>query len=153
MVDVFIQDKIKKLIPDDFDKATIIKIDGKYFVFDDESFEKYKLFSEADHLFRIIEIDGYLVRERKCDGKLTSFHRWLMDDEIEKISQVVDQFSAVMKRRFIEKVDSGYIGWDDPEMITNSYLVTEMRNDINSQKPEQKMMDIAIRSLILWLRT
>ena len=85
MVDVFIQDKIKKLIPDDFDKATIIKIDGKYFVFDDESFEKYKLFSEADHLFRIIEIDGYLVRERKCDGKLTSFHRWLMDDEIEKI--------------------------------------------------------------------
>ena len=78
---------IEKLIPEVKDEAIYLNIEGKYFVFDEESKREFDKFN--NDLFKIIIKNGYLARHFKGqdDSKAEFFHEWLMREEIEKFRE------------------------------------------------------------------
>jgi len=72
--------------------------------------------------------------------------------EVKKLFSAVDRFAGLMKQRLLEKARAGYTGWDNSEMVTNFHLISRMSDDINSDSPELKAVDIATRAMMLWYR-
>lgn len=72
--------------------------------------------------------------------------------ELLELSEAVDKFSLAMKRRLLEKLRAGYGGWNDPEKVPDFNLIVKMGDDIHSEHPETKSVDIANRAMMLWYR-
>lgn len=86
MVAIFKMDVIEKLIPDKIGEITILKIDGKHFIFDKESLKEYNEYFKNDFFIIFLE-NGYLCRRPKWDKdakpkNFQFFHRFLMEKEL-----------------------------------------------------------------------
>jgi len=88
MVAIFKMDVIENLIPDKMGEITILKIEGKHFVFDKESLKEYNENFDDDYHIIFIE-NGYLCRYPKWDKEemkpknFTFFHIYLMEEEMD----------------------------------------------------------------------
>jgi hypothetical protein len=67
-------------------------------------------------------------------------------DEIQRLSQVVDDFGSEMKARLREQAIKGYRGWDDPE---NYQRICEMMMEHASVSSGQEV-DAGNLAMILW---
>jgi hypothetical protein len=67
-------------------------------------------------------------------------------DEIQRLSQVVDDFASEMKSRLREQAIKGYRGWDDPE---NYNRICKMMMEHASVSSGQEV-DAGNLAMILW---
>jgi hypothetical protein len=67
-------------------------------------------------------------------------------EEINRLDQVVDDFTSEMKARLREQAIKGYRGWDDPE---NYQRIVEMMAK-HAAVDEGKEVDAANLAMILW---
>jgi len=75
--------KLKRFVNDDI---IVRRIEGINFIFDKESFKEFESFIDDNHIL-IVE-NGYLARRQKRkNGFVTFFHRWLMFSEIDKFGE------------------------------------------------------------------
>ncbi len=67
-------------------------------------------------------------------------------EEIERLSQAVDEFAAEMKARLREQAIKGYRGWDDPAQYER--IVAMMMQ--HAAVAEGEEVDAANLAMILW---
>lgn len=67
-------------------------------------------------------------------------------EEIERLNQVVDEFTIEMKARLREQAIKGYRGWDDPAYYQQ---ITEMMMEHVAVSQGQEV-DAANLAMILW---
>lgn len=49
--------------------------------------------------------------------------------EKQRLAAAIDEFAADMKARAFQKVDEGYLGWDDPDGWLNTSPITRLHNE------------------------
>ncbi len=75
-------------------------------------------------------------------------------NEIIKIENAVNSFAAEIKRRMLEKLRQGYLGWDSK--YSTDRLMIELNKDtvlvLKGEDISKNLVDIGARAMILWLR-
>lgn len=78
------------------------------------------------------------------------------DEEQLRLAQAVDTFAHMMKARLLQKLDQGYIGWDDPQnaqpiaaaLLDDVHLLQACKASISLDDP--LLLDIANRAMFLY---
>jgi len=125
MVSLFKLEVIKKLIPD-IEDITILKIEGKYFVFDKESLKEFNEYFNNDSYIVFLE-NGYLCRRPKWDKEISPrnfqfFHRFLIQDEILKRGKLSEVHHLTWCKRINIKKYLKLISKEEHETLHSSGL-------------------------------
>ena len=70
-----------------------------------------------------------------------------LEEDIEKIYKVIDQFAAAMKEKMEEKYWEGYAGWDDIKGVEK--VITDRLIE-HARRGKGQEVDIANFAMMLW---
>lgn len=78
-----------------------------------------------------------------------------LNEDIDKLCALVDQFAAIMKDRLIEKARAGYSGWDqhDFQLVMQTQLGVKSATATYSHDPVESAkgyLDCANLAMFLW---